>query len=933
MRWLRPRFRVSRRSRRSRPFALHLHELNPRIVPAITATFSAHPGVLSVFGDAQDNTLTVSRDTAGNILVNGGTVTIRGGIPTTANTTLIQVFGRAGDDTITLDETNGVLPRANLFGGAGNDSIAGGSGNDQLFGQGGHDALLGRGGVDLLFGGAGNDTLVGGAGDDQAFGQAGNDTMIWNPGDASDVNEGGAGIDTVVNNGGNVAEVYTVVANGNRVRFDRVSPGPFFLDIGTSENLVVNLAGGDDSFNAGNGLATLIKISVDGGTGNDTITGGDGVDSITGGDGNDLITGGRGNDQLTGGAGDDTFVWNPGDNSDTVEGQDGNDTMLFNGANVDETFEASANGNRVRFTRDIGGVVMDMNGIETLNLNTLGAADQTTINDLTGTGLTRVNVDQGAVPGNAGGDGAADTVIVNGNAGNDIATVFADGTGYSVTGLSALVVVHNSEGANDALQVLGMGGNDGLGAATLPAGVVKLTLDGGDGNDSIAGSLGDDQLFGGDGNDFVQGGPGNDAAQLGAGDDVFQWASGDGSDSVDGQGGADNLKFFGTNADENFDFSANGTRVRFTRSVDNVMLDLNGIENVDMLTFDGADNVNVGDLTGTDLTSIGIDLRGSNGGGDGFADTITVNGTAGNDTFGAGSDTVSGLHTVVKIFSAEAANDLLALNGGDGADTISNVSQRDFGIRLAINGGNGADSITGGDGNDLINGGRDNDVLLGGPGDDTFLWNPGDGSDTIEGQAGTDTMVFNGANIDETIDISANGSRVRFTRDVGGIVMDLNGTEAITFNALGGADQITVHDLTGTDTTQVNVNLGVPGGGGDGAIDSVIVEGSADADVATVNGDASGTTVGGLAAGVSITGAEATDKLAVNTFAGDDIVDATGLSATAIQFSADGGADDDELIGGDGDDVLSGGDGDDVLIGGPGQDVLDGGPGDNTIFQ
>src|SRR5262249_57088980 len=120
--------------------------------------------------------------------------------------------------------------------------------------------------------------------------EAGNDTMIWTRGDGSDVNEGGAGTDTVVNNGGNVAEVYTVVANGNRVRFDRVSPGPFFLDIGTSENLVVNLAGGDDTFTAGNGLATLIKISVDGGAGNDTITGGDGIDSITGGGGNHPTT-------------------------------------------------------------------------------------------------------------------------------------------------------------------------------------------------------------------------------------------------------------------------------------------------------------------------------------------------------------------------------------------------------------------------------------------------------------------------------------------------------------------------------------------------------------------------------------------------------------------------------------------------------------------
>ncbi len=96
----------------------------------------------------------------------------------------------------------------------------------------------------------------------------------------------------------------------------------------------------------------------------------------------------------------------------------------------------------------------------------------------------------------------------------------------------------------------------------------------------------------------------------------------------------------------------------------------------------------------------------------------------------------------------------------------------------------------------------------GGAGDDTFIWNPGDGSDTIEGQSGNDTLLFNGANVNEKVDITANGSRVRFTRDVANIVMDVNGVENINFNALGGADTITVGDLTGTDVKQVNIDLG-----------------------------------------------------------------------------------------------------------------------------
>ena len=186
---------------------------------------SSSNGVLSVFGDALGNNVVVSRDAAGKILVNGGAVAVPGGTPTVANTSQIEVFGLGGDDTITLNEANGALPAALLFGGAGNDTLTGGSGNDQLFGQAGNDTLLGKGGNDLLFGGDGNDTLIGGTGDDQMFGQAGNDRMIWNPGEGTDLMEGGDGNDTAEVNGGNGAETFTITANGTRVRFDRVDPG------------------------------------------------------------------------------------------------------------------------------------------------------------------------------------------------------------------------------------------------------------------------------------------------------------------------------------------------------------------------------------------------------------------------------------------------------------------------------------------------------------------------------------------------------------------------------------------------------------------------------------------------------------------------------------------------------------------------------------
>ncbi len=177
---------------------------------------------------------------------------------------------------------------------------------------------------------------------------------------------------------------------------------------------------------------------------------------------------------------------------------------------------------------------------------------------------------------------------------------------------------------------------------------------------------------------------------------------------------------------------------------------------------------------------------------------------------------------------------------------------------------------------------------------------------------------------------------MRFTRDVANIVMDLNDVETVDFHALGGADTITAGDLSGTDLVTANLDLAATAGGGtgDGGVDKVIVDGTNGDDVAVVVGDATGGSVFGLATTFNILRPEAVnDRLTVNGRGGDDVIEAGSLAVTGIALTADGGDDDDVIVGGDGGDVLLGGNGDDVLVGGPGQDVLDGGTGSNTVIQ
>jgi Ca2+-binding RTX toxin-like protein len=199
------------------------------------------------------------------------------------------------------------------------------------------------------------------------------------------------------------------------------------------------------------------------------------------------------------------------------------------------------------------------------------------------------------------------------------------------------------------------------------------------------------------------------------------------------------------------------------------------------------------------------------------------------------------------------------VTGGTGPDVLLGGNGND-----TLLGGGGDDQLFGGNGNDVLNGGAGTDHFFGGNGDDLLIWNPGEGSDFLDGGRGFDTMLFNGAGGAENFVLSAkDGGGALFTRDAGHITMDLTSVEKVTLNALGGADNVHINDLSGSGVQEFDVNLGV-NGAGDGASDTVFVDGNGSVQVVD-HGGGDIDILGVSGATVHITGFEAAnDHLVIN---------------------------------------------------------------------
>ena len=559
---------------------------------------------------------------------------------------------------------------------------------------------------------------------------------------------------------------------------------------------------------------------------------------------------------------------------------------------------------------------------------------------------TSVQIDDGTLQ--IRGDAASNKLALVNQSAAFALDLGADGTPEFTIDRAAFTAVEIAAGNGDDEVAVVNGG----GAPDKP-----ITVDGGAGNDTLRGSAAPETLIGGSGDDVVDGNLGADVARLGSGNDHFQWDPGDASDNVEGQGGTDVLDSNASNAPEIVDISANGSRVRLTRNVGSVTMDLDALEQVRIRALGGTDQITVGDLAGTGVRLADVDLGSSTGEGDNAADTVVAVGTDGPDRFAvgdaAGKVLVDGRAADVQVSGGDAqdririatlgeadmitsavgvpgpasvevdggdgadraisrgtpADDTVAVqaNGGavavsapgagvvnhiavesvavqglDGADTLSagngigTLTQLtlDGGERGdAVLGGDGADTLIGGSGDDLVDGNRGADVAKLGLGDDRFQWDPGDANDTVEGQGGSDALDFNASNAPEQVDVNRNGGRVRLTRNIAAVTMDVDDVESLLVRALGGQDGITVGDLTGTDLVTADVDLSATGGGGDSQQDTVVVNGRELADVVDVTRSGEQVLVSGLRTQTRISGSESlNDTLRLNTLGGFDQV-------------------------------------------------------------
>ncbi len=692
--------------------------------------------------------------------------------------------------------------------------------------------------------------------------------------------------------------------------------------------------------------------TLNGTSGNDTLTSGNSSDTLNGLAGNDSLSGGGGNDLLVGGAGADTIV-----------GGSGTDRADYSAstAAVTVNLETGAGSGG-----DAEGDVLS----EIENLTGSGLADSLTGN----TAANQLFGGSGAdtLTGGAGNDslyGGNEDDVLSGGSGSDRLEGGAgsDTADYSTSGAAVSVNLDTGsefggDAAGDTLvsieNVTGSDFND-----TLTGDELANRLTGGEGNDALSGLAGNDSLYGGGGTDTLVGGSGADVLDGGAGRDRADYSTAGGGVTVNlttGTGSGSDAAGDVLTAIEDVVGSASSDALTGNTEANALF---GGGSNDTLTGGAGADTLDGG--TGTDTAvytgstdGISVNLTtGATSGGDAAgdvltgienltgsaqADTLTGDGVANVLTGAAGADVLSGAAGNDSLYGGDGDDRLTGgtgsdvLDGGAGIDT-ADYSGSTSGVNVSANGGTGSggdaagdvlsniENLIGSGGNDTLGGSEANNRLTGNAGND--LLDGGGGNDTLAGGASADSL-YGGEDMDFA-DYSTSGSAVSVNLATnsatggdatGDVLAGIDGIFGSAFNdTLLGFDQQglsgdvfwnEIYGAAGNDS----ISLGDGEDFGYGGADNDTVLGGGGNDIVE-GGDGNDSLYGG------------TGNDTVAGDAGNDMLDAGDGNDTAS-----GGTGNDTVYGGAGNDSLSGGDGTDSLFGGIGNDTLFGGSGNDSLI-
>ena len=907
----------------------------------------------------------------------GDTITAAGGVS-------VYAAGGGGNDSLT-----GSTGADYLEGGAGNDTIVTGTGNNGATGGAGTDTITGNTGHDTISGGAGNDSITAGGGSDNVDGGAGNDTIAMAANlTSADTVAGGDGADTITLTAALGATTSSDAAFTNVTGVETLTVGGAgHTTLGTAAEAAgittinANTAGNQQDTVAASAYSTGLTVEI--GTGNDSMLLGSGGDTVVAGNAEltaaDTITFGTGTDQITAGGAANTLdldnitglenvVMSATTGADTSEVQFDSiaattvQTITVDGSAMNGTSDALTVDTNVANT---GGTTFDITGAAG-NDSLEGGAGTDTINGGTGNDTIDGGAGNDIMIGGAGSDNITIGVgadSLSGGADND---TFVLGTAANLT---AADTISGGDGTDTLSTVaLGTGGDAGfanvtsvetvtagtgrsdIGALAQAAGVTTVNLNAaGAGNDTLAASAFTTGLT-------VNMGTGNDSIIVGSGDDVIVAGNGDIT-------AADTITL-GTGTDQ---ITAGGAAN--TLDLDNIT----GLENVVMSATTGADTseVQFDSIAATTVQTITVDGSAMNGTSDALTvdtnvantggTTFDITGAAGNDSLegGAGADTING-GTGNDTIDGGAGNDSITdmsgsnnATGGAGNDTIVTGDSND-----TIDAGANNDHVTAGGGGDTITSGGGNDTLLGGAGSDTFTMGANfDFDDQIDGGDGTDTLSADALTASgdikflqvtnvETLTLGTGRSDIGARAQAAGVTSVNLGTgaNADTLNASAFTTGLTVTLATGNDSVAL------------GTGDDVVVAGNGvltAADTITLGTGTDQITAGGAANTLdldNITGLESvvmsattnadTSEVQFESIAASTVqtitVDGSAMNGTSDALTVDtnptnSGGTTWNIIGAGGNDSLEGGAGADTIAGGTGNDTINGAAGANTM--